>query len=196
MGQQPTKPSQPSQPSPEEARLKELDALISQAFTRLNRLRAPASAEQAKGIPDAPGSLQAQYRAAFDAWKQLRDERNALIVQWASRMGQRPQPSNPSPPSCTPLPAAPTQGVDSAALPSSAAGACHLSVEPDTPLGGASSQRGHRSSSSGTASSEDAAVVGTVDRLESAPLLGTEATSMQLAPGLRRRQGHDGLQAL
>ncbi|KAL4434452.1 hypothetical protein ABPG75_000893 [Micractinium tetrahymenae] len=186
MGQQPAKPSSPS---PEQDRLDELDVLIAQADRRLERLLAPACAEQAKGIPATPGSKQAQYDAAFEHFGQLLDERTAICARLASLFTADPLPMpDPTPPFCPP-PSAPVEAPDSAALPPGSTSG----VDPGTPTGGASSQGAKRGSSSGGSSGEEAALAGGADRLESAPLLRGEAR--QLAPGLRRRQGHEGFEA-
>ena len=78
--------------------------------------------------------------------------------------------------------------------PPSAPPSAHASgEEPSTPAATASSQS-DPSGGSGSGSSETEPLAGGEERLESAPLLG--AGPGQLAPGLRRRQGREGADAL
>ena len=60
-------------------------------------------------------------------------------------------------------------------------------MQPGTPVGSASSSRGQRGDSS---SSEEGAPANSVQHDEVLPLLAGESGSGRLAPGLRRRQGH------
>ncbi|KAL4420326.1 hypothetical protein ABPG77_010231 [Micractinium sp. CCAP 211/92] len=209
MGQHPSKQDAEEQ---QIARLRELPDLIDQAKQRFRMLRSPAWAEKARGVPATPGSQQAQYKAAFDHWAQLLEEQQAIGRHWTSRHTGNPLPMPDRTPPFRP-PTLPHQVEEPAALSCGSAG----EVEPGTPAGGGNWKRGqHGGSSGGIGGGRDSAQAGQTERSESAPLLGGSSHGSscgrdaappgdtgrlnpaplsggggsQLAPGLRRRQGH------
>ncbi|PRW56203.1 hypothetical protein C2E21_5121 [Chlorella sorokiniana] len=123
----------------------------------------------------------AVWNAALEHRKQIHDEERAI---WAHQRDRSLPMPDPTPPLQVTLPL-----EHAAAAPSEQPSSTPRGEEPDTPPGDASGQRGQRIGG-GSSSTEEGGSGSAMEGSEAVPLLG--ASAGQLAPGLRRRQGHGG----